>query len=408
MASDAAPAPGQLLRDRAFLLFQARTTVAGVGYTVYLATILWLSYELTHGVFLAGLLIAVETAVYTLTFLVSPFVDRVRDKRRVFVACYPLQAAAAFVLGLSFELHRLSPALLVGVVVALAALWDVAWAADQTTARILFGKDRLFAVAGVGGAVGGAIDIVTYVFAGATIAVFGAAGGSYLYAGLLAGAAGLAVLLPIRMTETARAAYLASFREGWTHFRGTAGRALRQLAIVELLVGFFSSGPLLLLTLYVARFFSGSQGTYAGWYVAYLVGGILLGLALGYANPRSRVGALTLLATAGSGAALFAVALARDSFAAEAALWFLVGGVSTVRSTSLANYLQGRFSPELLARIAGNNYVFSGAGAAAGALTIGALSVVLPPVPLTGVVAVGFLGCAAVGVGLPEVRRLGY
>jgi len=48
-----------LLKSRTFLLLQARGTAAGVGYTVYLATVLWLSFRLTNGIFLAGVVVGV-------------------------------------------------------------------------------------------------------------------------------------------------------------------------------------------------------------------------------------------------------------------------------------------------------------------------------------------------------------
>ena len=79
-----------LLRSRTFLLLQARGTAAGVGYTVYLATVLWLSFRLQRGSSSRDRCRR-ETAVYSLTFLVGPLVDRIVDKRWVYVVCYPIQ-----------------------------------------------------------------------------------------------------------------------------------------------------------------------------------------------------------------------------------------------------------------------------------------------------------------------------
>ncbi len=397
-----------LLRSRAFVLLQARQNAAGIGYTVYLATILWLTYRLTDGIFLAGVVVGVETAVYSLTFLAGPLVDRVRDKRWVFLVCYPIQAAASVALGLTYVFGILTVPILLGLVVLLALLWDFTWAADSAATRLLFSKDQLFAISGLGTAIGGIVDIAMYFTAGVTIAVFGVAGGSYLYAALLAAGAGLALLLSIPTPDASAASYWAVFLEGWDFFRGEGGRPLRHLAILQFTYGFFTAAPMLLLTLYAGRFFASSQGTYAELYVAYLVGGIVIGIALGRLNPRGEVGSVGVLALLSTGVALIAAEFTAGLVTASLVVWFLVGVTVTSRLTAFANYLQGRFPPEVLARISGNNFLFTGISAAAGAFAIGALSTVWSPAALTNLVALGFLGSAALGYFLSGTRTLGY
>ncbi|MGD0250272.1 MAG: MFS transporter [Thermoplasmata archaeon] len=397
-----------LLRNRTFLLLESRGTAAGVGYTVYLATVLWLSYRLTGGIFLAGILLGVETAVYTLTFLAGPLIDRVNDKRWVYVACYPIQALAAFALGITYVLGSLSIPLLIAIVVLLAALWDLTWAADSAATRLLFDKDRLFAVSGLGAAIGGAVNIVLYLTAGLTIALFGAAGGSYLYAGLLVVGAALAFLLPIPTPGAKKHAYLAGFREGWTLFRGKSGKALRHLAIFQSALGFFIPAPLLLLTLYVGRFFAGSQGTFAGLYVAYLVGGILIGVVLGRLNPRAFIGSVALVALLLTGAILVTAYLVVGYLPLSVTAWFLLGVAATARTTALWNYMQGGFAPEVLARVNSNSYLFTGISSTAGALVVGALSVTWSPAALTVLTALGFAGSAALGFLLSGTRTLTF
>jgi hypothetical protein len=397
-----------LLRSRTFLLLQARGTAAGVGYTVYLATVLWLSFRLTGGIFLAGVVVGVETAVYTLTFLVGPLVDRVGDKRWVYVVCYPVQAVASLVLGLTYVLGLLSVPLLLAIVVLLAALWDFTWAADAAATRLLFGKDRLFAISGLGTAIGGGVDIAMYFTAGLTIALFGVAGGSYLYAGLLAVGAAFAFLLPIPTPNVSRHAYLTGFIEGWTLYRGKGGKALRHLAVLQSAYGFFVPAPLLLLTLYVGRFFSSSQVAFAGFYVAYLVGGILIGIVLGVLNPRRLVGLTGNLALFATGAVLIVAEFVSGSVLASAAVWFFVGVASTARVNAFWNYMQGGFAPEVLARISANNYLFTGVTSTAGAFAIGALSTVWSPAALTWLTALGFVGCAGIGLVLQGTRTLAF
>src|SRR5439155_702429 len=114
--------PRELLRNRSFLLFQARGTLSNVSYTLYVGTILWLTYRLSGGIFLSGVVIGVQTFVFTLTFLISPLVDRLYDKRWVFVLCYPVQTALALVLALTYAGGVLTISILVAIVVLLSVL----------------------------------------------------------------------------------------------------------------------------------------------------------------------------------------------------------------------------------------------------------------------------------------------
>lgn len=400
--------PLDLVRNRTFVLLTARGTSAGIGYTVYVGTILWLSYRLTGGVFLAGVLIGIETTIYTLTFLASPLIDRIHDKRWVYLACYPVQAGAAFLLGLSYAFGFLTIPLLISIVTLLAVLWDLAWAADSTATRLLFGKENLFVVSGVGTALGGGVDIALYFTAGVILALFGAAGGSYLYAGLLLAATVLAFPLPIQTPNVKKQSYLEGFKEGWKHYKGEAGKGLRHLAVLQFSYGFFISAPLLLLPLYVGQYLEDSQGLYATLYVGYLVGGILIGLVLGWLNPRKSLGPLGIAALVATGVMLLLAEVSRGIVPLEMTVWTLVGVVVTTRTNVFWNYKQGKFAPEVLARISGNSYLFAGISSAAGAFLVGTLSTVWGLPVLTDFVAVGFIASAGVGLTLPGIRTLAF
>ncbi len=400
--------PWALLHDRAFILFQARGTANSVGYSVYVGTILWLSYRLTGGILWSGVVIGVQTIVFTLTFLISPLVDRLYDKRWVFVACYPLQAALALVLGLIYSIGALTIPLLLAIVVFLAVLYDFTEAADETTTRLLFGRDHLFIVSGIAGAIGGGVSITLYFTAGATLALFGAIGGAFLLAGLLAAGTGLAIPLSIPTPTATSQTWWNGMREGWALFRGTDARPLRQLAVQQFVVGFFLAGPTLLLTLFVGRFFQGSQATYAAFYVAYLIGGIVIGLLLGHTNPRGSIGALAIGSMLVIGLALLGAEIAIVSVSASTAVWFVVGAASMARNQSTWTYLQGRFEPQMLARVSMNIYLFTGVSSAIGAFAIGVLSAAWSPQDITLLVGIGFIGSAGLGVVLQEVRRLAF
>src|SRR5256885_640293 len=182
--------PGELLRTRTFWLFQARGTVSNVSYTVSLGTTLWLTSRLSGGIFLSGIVIGVQTVVFTLPFLISPLVDRLYNKRWVFILCYPLQTALALVLALTYAGGVLTVPILFVIVVLLAVLWDFTEAADETTTRLLFGKDNLFVISGLGSAIGGGGDIAKNFSRGGGHPHLRVVGGSRLVAGLFALRAG--------------------------------------------------------------------------------------------------------------------------------------------------------------------------------------------------------------------------
>jgi hypothetical protein len=397
-----------LLRDRTFILFQARGTANNVAYSVYVGIILWVSYRLTGGILWSGVVIGVQTVVFTLTFLISPLVDRLYDKRWVFVACYPMQAALALVLGLTYATGALTIPLLLTIVVFLAVLYDFTEAADETTTRLLFGRDHLFIVSGIAAAIGGGISITLYFTAGAILALFGTIGGAFLLAGLLVAGTALAVSVSIPTPTTTYQSWWNGLREGWALFRGTEGRPLRQLAILQFVVGFFLAGPALLLTLYVGQFFQASQATYAAFYAAFLIGGIAIGLLLGHTNPRGLIGAVIISSMLVIGLAVLGAQLAIASVSVSTVVWFVVGVASTARNQSTWTYLQGRFEPQVLARVSMNIFLFTGVSSALGAFVIGALSTAWSPQDITLLVGIGFIGSAGLGVVLPEMRRLAF
>lgn len=398
----------ELLRNRTFLLWQARATLNGVGYTIYLGTLLWLTYEISGGILLAGIVVAVQTVVFTLTFLISPIVDRLYDKRWVFVVCYPIQAGLATSLGVSYATGRLSLPLLFLIVILIAILYDFTEAADQTTTRLLFGKAHLFVISGLGSAIGGGVDIAMYFAGGVAIAFFGVQGGSYVLATIMIGAAILAFPIKIPTPKIQVQSWWRGLMEGWSLFRGDSGRALRQVSVQQFVLGFFVTAPTLLMTLYVGRFFAGSQSTYAGLYIAYVVGGIIIGLVLGQMNPRRYVGLLVIGSIFALGLVLLGAEVAVVSFALSLASWFLIGIANTARNTSTWTWVQGRFEGRVLARVSMNIYLFTGISSAIGAFAVGELSSTWSAQLLTIFVALGFEATALLSLAMKETRRLAY
>src|SRR5207247_6194459 len=103
--------------------------------------------------------------------------------------------------------------ILVAIVVLLSVLWDFTEAADETTTRLLFGKDNLFVISGLGSAIGGGVNIAMYFAGGVAIALFGVVGGSYLLAALLAVATVVAIPLSIPTPNIVRQTWWSGFRE---------------------------------------------------------------------------------------------------------------------------------------------------------------------------------------------------
>jgi hypothetical protein len=134
----------------------------------------------------------------------------------------------------------------------------------------------------------------------------------------------------------------------------------------------------------------------------------VIGVVLGRLNPRLFVGPLALLSVAVTGATLLAAYLVAGEFLLSLSAWFLVGVVTTARTTALWNYVQGAFAPEILARVAGNTYLFTGVSSTAGAFVIGALSLSWSPAALTVLTGLGFVGSAVVGFVLSETRTLAF
>src|SRR2546427_7313694 len=111
--------------------------------------------------------------------------------------CNPLQTALALVLALTYARGVLTVPILFVLVFLLAVLWDFTEAADETTTRLLFGKDNLFVISGLGSAIGGGGKNTKYFSGGGGTAPFRVGGGSLPLTGLFAGGAGLAIPLSL-------------------------------------------------------------------------------------------------------------------------------------------------------------------------------------------------------------------
>jgi len=396
----------QILGNRIWLLWEASATAATIGYSVYAIAIPWFTFEFSSSFLVVGLVLFVEVGIYTLTFLVGPLVDRARDKRTVYLVCYPMQAAAALVLGLAIGRGFLSLPLLFGLVGVLSFLWDFTWAANNVAPRLLLSVDQLFRASGLGTLLGGATQLVGYAGGALLIVITGPSGGVFLYAVLLASAALLVIPLSIPSAPTAPARYLEDFRQGWRYFSGKAGGALRKLASAELLRGFLSTAPTVLIVAVAARVFVDRSDAYSWIFVAWVLGGIVIGVTLGEWNPRRRIGTVLVGSALTSGVFVGLAVLSLWGLALDAALWACFGAAETAYLTVFYVYLRGAYPPESIGRITSNLYLFTGVTGSAGVVVVGTLADLWPLPDLGLLIAVGFVALGLLLMQLAEVRRL--
>jgi hypothetical protein len=397
-----------VLSNRRYLVYQAGVIAATTGYSVYAISIPWLAFQNSGSFLVVGLVLFVEVGVYALTFLAAPLVDRIEDKRTVFLVGFPIQAAAAVALAVAAARGDLQLPLLLGLVGLLAVIWDFEWAVFQVAPRLLLTKDELFAAGGISSALGGGAAIGGYAAGAGFILLAGPATSGYLYAGLLLVAVALVATVPLRGPRSSEGRYLAGFREGWEYLRSRDGRPLLQLGVLDAVVGFLSSAPPLLITLFADRSFPDPSLAYGVLFTSYVIGGVAVDLTLGYLNPRHRVGLVLLGGLVVAAAALALVGHAPPSLLATAAVWALAGGALGAYSSGKVTFEWGYVPPDRLARVTGNLYTFPGVSGAVGSVVLGSIASGLPGAEVAEIAA-GVLAVAVVlAVALPAVRRFSF
>jgi hypothetical protein len=397
-----------VLGNRQFLIFLGSSNAAMVGYAVYSISIVWLAYSISHNFLDVGAVLFIEYACYTLTFLTGPVVDRVQNQRMIFVASYPVQAAAAAAIGLGALYGFLSVDLLFGLVAVISILWDMTWAAMNAAPGVLLSPDEQFAASGVSGAVGGGLSILGYATGGVLILWVGAEGGMLLYAALLLAGTLLALPLVISPPPSPERSFSESFRRGWARVVEGAGRPLLQLATIDSIQGFFVGASAILITLLAAVTYRESAVGYGVLFTSFVVGGVVAGLALGQVNPRHRVGPILAAALAVSGAMYLLAVELPAVLALGGVAWFLVGFSTAAYTDAKYAYFRGALPPEQLGRVISNMYLFPGFAGAVGALVLSAIATHGDPVVLGAEIGGALLIAGALGIALPGVRHLRY
>ena len=397
-----------LLHNSQFLLMESSATLAGAGYAVYSVSVLFLAYGLSGNLLIAGAVLFIEYGVYSATFLVAPLVDRARDKRNILLVCYPIQAAAAAALALGLHTGMLSVPLLLGLVLVLALGWDFVWAVFNIAPRIVLPKRQLFVGSGFASIVAVGSQVGGYASGGALLYFIGPVGGATAYVVLLCGALIVSLPLSLPVVNPPATALWETFRRGWNLFRGAMGRTLRNLAALEILMGFFGGVPALLITAIAYQRFPHPASVYGALVTAFALGGSVAGIGIGHLNPRRSVGLLLVVGPVLGGLCMAALAPLSVSVLVIAGLLAGVGASSSVRWSAKDSWLQGTYPPEILGRLTSNLYLFTGVAGSVAVILVGVLSQTVPLRVLELFDGAGLVAAGLLAVASPSVRRMAF
>jgi DHA3 family macrolide efflux protein-like MFS transporter len=398
-----------LFRNRRFALGITSSGLAWGGYAVYEITVLLLSYRIFHSLAIAGLVILVEFAAYSVTFIAGPTVDRARNLRSVLLIGYGLQALFAFAIGLALDTGHLSVPLLLTLVAGISLVWDFTWTADTAMIPRLVSEGELFRANALFNTISGGNTVAGFGVGGVLLLLVGPGGGMFVYAFL--NLAALVIVVPLSLPSARKVAtgLLEDFWEGWRELGRGPGRPLLQLAVFSSAQGFFTAAGPLLITLLTQRKFVDPTFSYALLFTAFTVGGVVGGLILGAVNPRKWVSLVMFGSTAAEGILIVAAVYAAPSLGPSLVLWFLTGVFAAGFYQSYMTYLQAKAPPDRFGRVLTNLYLFRGIPTALGAAAVGVLAVLWGAPTLAWVIAATYVLCAILGpILLPGIRRLSF
>ena len=406
------PAAGTGLRsvlaNRRFVLWLASEFSGILGYSAWSISVLWLAYQISGTLLVSAFVLLVQYGFYAITFIAGPFVDRLPDKRTIYLIVYPVEAVAAATVGLALATGHLTVPLLLGAVAVMALLEDFWWVASNTVPRILVGKENVLRANGLAAASGSSGSLAGYSIGAALIIFVGVSGGAFLFAGLLAIAAVLIVPVSIASPPAPPTRLGTDFREGWGMLARGPGRPLLQIGALFAVEGFFLGAPALLITLFSNRGFPDPSHAYGLLFTAYVVGAVAGGLTVSRANPRHALGPWMAGSMVAEGAAVALAVLFVPQLFPSIAAWFAVGLASSVPPTLFYAYLQATTPAGAIGRVISNMYLFPGIASALGAVTFGAFALGLSPGMLGYLVAVGLVGVGVAAVSVPVVRGMRF
>jgi MFS family permease len=354
----------QKLRDnRSFYLYLSRVAFTSLAFSLYSIFIPILAYTYSGNLIFTGIVLFAQYGVYSLTFLAGPIVDRVRNKRMIFVMSYSTIAALSAFMAEMVHLKSLSPEILIGVVIAIAFADDFAWTTGHIILPMLVNKSDYFRANGYVRLISGSHAVGGFALGGVILIVVGDVYSILLYSAAMWVAAFISLFIPL-YTGNKESEGNGGLIEGWKYLVRNH-KPMILTAIYLSLVSFFGLAPVLLIL-------NGTSSSF--WYIvlyaAFMVGGSIAGPLLGIFNMRKRVG--LGIVTSAMSYALFIMA-SSYLFAVpifEIPVW-IVAGISFSICIMLFNvYLQGTVKEEFLGRSASSLYTFRGVSISFGSLII--------------------------------------
>jgi len=398
-----------LFRNRRFALGLTSSGLAWGGYAVYEISILLLSYQISHSLAIAGVVLLVEFGAYSITFIAGPTVDRARNLRTVLLLGYGLQAVFAFAIGLTLQSGHLSVPVLLVLVAGISLVWDFTWTADNALIPRLVSEGELFRANALFNTISGGNTVAGFGVGAALLLFVGPGGGMFIYALLNLASALIVIPLSLPSIRATTTGFLEDFWDGWKELGRGVGRPLLQLAVYSSAQGFFTGAAPLLITLLTQREFADPTFSYALLFTAFTVGGVVGGLILGYANPRKWVSWVIFGSTAAEGLFVLASVYAAPAIVPSLFLWFMTGIVAAAFYQAYLTYLQAKVPQDRFGRVLTNLYLFRGIPTSVGALAVGTLAAIWGAPLLALVIAVTYGLCAVLGPALlPGILRLSF
>lgn len=349
-------------RNRRYILFLGDSSIASIGYSLYTIAIPLFSYIYSHSILFTGLILFTEYGIYSLTSLVGPVIDNIRDKRFIFILSYPLMALSSILLGLLVLYNMLLPVEFVVLVAAISIGWDFAWTADHVAIPLLVEDDQLMRANGYADAIIGTHSVGGFAVGGVILLILGPAYIFFIYGVLLLISAVLYAFIPLPGAEAQTSSR--SYIDGWRYlFREK--RSLLYLSIFLASIAFFSFAPQLYIT-----YLSAGSFAYTLNFVMFLSGTSIAGLVLGRLNPGGSTWAMMFVSAIGTGLLLLAGVLLYSHADFDFLIWLTLGAMYSVRVVAFRVYLQRSVDKNMLGRAVSSLYTFRGVTSSAGILML--------------------------------------
>ncbi len=372
-----------LRHNRRFHLYLIRVAFTSFAFSLYVLVIPVFAYLYSGSLIFTGLVLFAQYGVYALTFLTGPLVDRIKNKRTIFVGSYGTIAIIALFLDIVIRLNLITSSILIISVAMIAMSDNFAWTAGHTVLPLLIEKSDLFRANGYAHLISGSHAVGGFAIGGIILIFIGELDSIFLYCLAMAAAAFVSLFISLESawpTSKSRG----SFMDGWKYIIKNH-RSLTWLAVYLSLIYFFGLVPLV----FILRETAGSVW-YVIFYASYMVGGSVAGPLMGVLNPRRKTGYWIV-----SWAIVYAFMIITSSYifsnrVSEISVW-IAAGISFDSCIILFNvYLQGSVNVNFLGRSASSLYTFRGVSSAVGALIIPYIVVII------GINATGILAFALI------------